>query len=393
MQTHIWPQSAALLKRTAAWSVLIAIAILAGVALDRLVLVKTQPVAVGTDPQPEASHDLKLDTARIEGAGIRLLQVEPGRLSNQIAVQATVAATPEGAAVIGARADGTVTEIRKRLGDTVAKGQSLGAIQSREAARLAEDIASARAKLTMAQKDFDRQKSLLALSATSKQNFDIAEAALQTAQAQYARARAAGAASGLSRDGISLSILSPVAGRITSAPAVLGAYVVAGGELFRVANPLNLEVQAAVPSLDAQRVAVGDEGEIELPSGPVKARVRAITPDIDLQSRAATVVLIPEGDAPGLQPGQLVSVHIKVAHGHSDIGAIVVPSDAIQKIGGSSVVFIRTEAGFRAQEITAGSENTGMTEIIAGLKPGDRVAASNAFLLKAEMRKGSGDHD
>ncbi len=392
MPNLTWPQRAAPIWHRATLPVLLTIAVLAGVTLDRYFLTPAADVAEQEEPAAR-SRDIELTAARIGNAGIELLKVSAGTLSNQIVVQATVAASPDGVGIIGARADGAVTSITRRLGDAVVKGQTLGAILSRDAARLAEDISAARARSVQSERNYERQKSLLAKSGTSKRDYDAAEAEWEYAKAQLARAEAAAAASGLSKDGLSLMIFSPVSGRITAAPAVLGAYVVAGTELFRVADPAKLEVQAAVPSIDAQRVQIGDSAIIELPQGTVEATVRAITPDINLQSRAATVVLVPAVKSSALQPGRLVSVKLIVAHDHSDAAAIVVPAVAIQRIGGEPAVFLRTPSGFRVQPVAIGPENAGMTEILSGLEIGDEIAAANSFLLKAELEKTSGDDD
>jgi cobalt-zinc-cadmium efflux system membrane fusion protein len=372
--------------------ILVILALSAGIAIERFLL--TSPPATEPEHQEEtSSRELKLTPERIRNADIGVLRVSQGSLANQIIAQATVAATPAGAAIIGARADGTVTEVRKRLGDAVRQGEILGTIQSREAARLAEDTNAAQARLVRAEQAFARQQNLLSSGATARQDYDAAQAELRVAQAEVARTRAANAATGVARDGVSLNILSPVPGRITVASAVLGAYVVAGTELFRVADPDLLEVQASVTSADAQRIAVGDRALIDLPQGAVDAIVRAITPDIGLQSRAATVVLAPSGNAGALKPGQLVSVRIIVAHGHSDAATILVPTAALQKIEGEDAVFIRSREGFRVQTIIPGARSGGMAEIRSGLKPGDEIATSNSFLLKAELQKGSGGHN
>jgi len=389
LQSDRSPSSAA---KTAILAGVIVIALLGGIALDRLWLRSGASAPTVPSETESASDTLKLDAARIRDAGIGLLRVAPGDLTSQIIAQATVAATPEGTAVIGARADGTVTEIRKRLGDRVVKGEVLGAIQSREAAKLAEDRGKSQARVVRAQQAFDRQKHLLAANATSRQDYDAAEAEWRIATAELARANAASAASGVASDGGSLNIISPVSGRITAAPAVLGAYVVAGTDLFRVADPTKLEVQAALPSIDAQRIAVGDTGIIDLPRGPIAATVRAITPDINLQSRAATAVLVPRS-AGALQPGQLVSVRIAVAHGHSDQATVLIPSMAIQKMDGGDAVFVRSPEGFRVRPVITGAESGGMTEVRSGLKPGEEIATANSFLLKAELEKGSAGDD
>lgn len=268
----------------------------------------------------------------------------------------------------------------------------LGAIQSREAAQLAEARGTAQARLARARPAFERQKSLMEAGATARQDYDAAEAEWRVAAAGLARANAAAAASGLARDGVSLDILSPVSGRITAASAVLGAYVVAGSELFRVADPAKLEIQAALPSTDAQRVAVGDAAEIDTQAGPISARVRAVTPDIGLQSRAATVVLTPL--RPGsLQPGQLLAVRILVQDNGTGDAAILVPDAALQKMNGEDAIFVRTKDGFETRAVTLGAAAGGMTEIRSGLRAGEEIAAANSFLIKSELEKGSAGDD
>ena len=374
----------------AALAAAITLALAAGVAVDRVLLVPKP--AISTTAEEAPTGVLKLDEARIRAAGIRVAKVSGGDTDSQVIAQATVAATPEGAAVIGARADGTVTSIRKRLGDQVAKGESIGTLQSREAARLAEDRAAAQARLVQAEQAFSRQKNLMAQGATSRQAFDAAKAEYQVAHAGLGRAGLSATASGLSGDGVSLNIISPVTGRITSASAVLGAYVVAGSELFRVADPTLLEVQVAVPTADAQRINPGDAAIIVAGGSEIAATVRAITPDVNLQSRAATVVLTPK-DGHQLQPGQYVSARIMVAHGHSDSATVLVPTEAVQKIEGGDAVFVHVGDEFRLRQIVTGVENGGLTEVRAGLKPDEQIATTNAFLLKAEMLKGSAGED
>lgn len=375
--------------RNAMVAVLIIAAITAGISIDRAFL-NPAPSAAAEKPETiSRNRDLKIGADKIRDADIRIVRIAAGNLIDQIIAQATVAATPDGAAIIGARADGTVTRITRRLGDVVRAGESLGRIQSRDAARLAEDRAAAQARLVRAEQAFARQKNLMAAGATARQDFDAAQSEWRIAQAELSRARSANAASGVSGDGVSLDILSPIGGRITAAPAMLGSYVIAGGELFRIVDPAKLEVQAAVPSNDVRRIAVGDSAVIELPSGPIAATVRAITPDLNTQSRTATVILVPRGEAGALQPGQLVAARITVAHGHSDLSTVLVPTEALQKIDGGDAVFLRTPAGFRAQPVTAGAQSGMMTEIRAGLKPGNEIATANSFLLKAELEKES----
>jgi cobalt-zinc-cadmium efflux system membrane fusion protein len=150
-------------------------------------------------------------------------------------------------------------------------------------------------------------------------------------------------------------------------------------------------VEASVGALDAPRIAVGDRAVIEAANGQaIEACVRAVTPTLNAETRAATAVL--EVNSTALQPGQAVRVRIfPRAAGASS--AIVAPDEAVQSVGGHDVVFVRTAKGFEARPVTIGRRSAGRVEIIAGLAPNQSIAVKNAFLLKAELGKASGEEE
>jgi cobalt-zinc-cadmium efflux system membrane fusion protein len=49
------------------------------------------------------------------------------------------------------------------------------------------------------------------------------------------------------------------------------------------------------------------------------------------------------------------------------------------------VVFVAEGRGFRARPVVLGRVASGRTEILRGLREGERVAARGAFLLKAQL--------
>ena len=72
--------------------------------------------------------------------------------------------------------------------------------------------------------------------------------------------------------------------------------------------------------------------------------------------------------------------------------SILMRVEAVQTVDGATVVFIKTDHGFRAQPVLAGRRAGGSTEILRGLTGTERVASTNAFLLKAELAKGEAEH-
>lgn len=345
-------------------------------------------------PEAEEEHGageaLEMDAARIQAAGIVLAPVGSGSLSAEIVAHGTVVGTPQGEAVLAARADGVISHLSLRLGDSVSAGQTVALIESREASTIAAERSAAQARLTAARQALAREQRLFDAQITARQELEAAQTVLAEAEAESRRTASAAAAARVSSDGRSTGVVSPISGRVTVSNATLGAFVTAGTELFRVANASRIEVQASVSADDAGRIAAGDRADIALPQGEVQAVVRSITPGVDAQSRAATVLLDVAGAA-GLRPGQAVAVRIYTRDARASDG-ISVPDEAIQTVEGREVVFVRSASGFTAVPVIVGRRSAGRAQITSGLTAGQTVATRNAFLLKAALGAGEVEH-
>jgi cobalt-zinc-cadmium efflux system membrane fusion protein len=341
-------------------------------------------------PEKKVPDTVTMAAQAIEQAGIATETIRPGGLGSEIVAQATVSASPQGEAIVTARAGGAVTRLLKRLGDPVRAGETLAIVESRDAAQFAADRTVAAAKYALAQKALAREQYLYRQKVSARVDLEQAEAGATSAAAEARRASVAAGAARVTADGRGVAVSSPISGRVTSENVSLGAFVQPETELMRVADASKIQVEAAVGPSDAQRLVPGDRAIIELPDGrTVEARVRAVTPGLANDTRSATAVL----DVPGsLQPGLAVRVRLLPSRGDISSG-IVVPEEAVQSLEGRDVVFVRTAKGFRAQTVTVGQRSNGRVEIVRGLPAGSQVATKNAFLLKAELGKGAGEEE
>ncbi|MFK3890383.1 efflux RND transporter periplasmic adaptor subunit [Sphingomonas sp. NPDC079357] len=352
------------------------------------------PVPERTADKPKAPDNAVVITPQgIAASGIAVAPAASGELDAAVPAAATVAATPDAEAVLTARAAGTVTRILKRIGDSVAAGETIALVESRDASAIAADRSAAAARVTLAARQLARERGLLAQGVSPRADVEAAQANLAVAQAEAGRASAAAGAARVTHDGRSVAVVAPIGGRITAAPAHLGQYVAAETELFRVADPRRLQITASLPPADAGRVRDGDRVELTTNDGRVVAgRVRAATGVVDPETRAATVVIVPTGGGSTLAPGQSVQARI-FASGGARHNGVMVPQEAVQTIDDQSVVFVRTAAGFRAQPVQAGGRSGGMVAITSGLRAGTTIATDNAFLLKAELGKNEGGEE
>ena len=373
----------------------LALAAACGFGAAKMTTAKTPPAAVAK-PEAEKGEEapktaLSLTTERMKAAGIEIQAVQWGGLAAEIIAPATIVSAPDGQAVLTARASGAVTRITKRLGDSVQAGETVAIIESREAATIAADRSTAAAKAVLAQKKLARETYLFREKVSPRADLEEAQADAAAAVAETRRASAAAAAARVAGDGRSVRVVSPISGRLTSFTASLGAFVQSETELFRVANPARVQLEAAVSAQDASRITPGDHATVELTGGGTRtATVRAVTPAVNAETRAATVILTLDGGNDTLAPGQLTRVRLlpRGQDGGGPAGAVV-PEDAVQTLGGRDVVFVRTPEGFRAQPVLVGRRGPGRAELLSGVTAGQQVATRNAFLLKAELSKGA----
>jgi len=351
------------------------------------------PTAVAAAAEPEHEEGeadaVEMAPEAIKATGIVVQPVSVGGFAGEILAQGVVAASPSGQAVLTARAAGAVTRIYKRLGDPVRAGEPLAVVESREAAQIAADRSVAAARASLAQKTLARERHLFEQRVSARQDYEQAQAEAAVASAEARRAQAAAGAANVSADGRGVVVSSPISGRVTAASVSLGAFVQPETELFRIADPQLIQVEASVSGMDAPRIAPGDRVVVETADGrAIEGRVRSITPGLDPETRSATAVL----DVPpaGLQPGQSIRARI-IPSVASTSKAIVVPEEAVQSFEGHEVVFVRTPKGFQAQPVSVGQRGAGRAEIVRGLSAGQAIAVRNAFLLKAELGKGEGE--
>ena len=121
------------------------------------------------------------------------------------------------------------------------------------------------------------------------------------------------------------------------------------------------------------------------------AVVRSVTPSLDAQTRAATVILTLTGGPGSVAPGEAVQALISPRAAGPQ--GVVIPDEAVQTVDGHEVVFVRTPTGFKVQPVTVGQRGGGRATIVSGLASGQPIATRNAFLLKAELTKGAEDEE
>jgi len=120
-----------------------------------------------------------------------------------------------------------------------------------------------------------------------------------------------------------------------------------------------------------------------------EGKIVFISPLLNPETRSARVIAEIDNPDAAWRPGTFITASIAMAKEPVTVG---IPRTSIQLIEGKQVVFVKAEEGFEKREVVIGKSDRDSLEVVEGLRPGDIVAATNTFLLKAELGKSEAEH-
>ncbi|RJQ44819.1 MAG: efflux RND transporter periplasmic adaptor subunit [Nitrospiraceae bacterium] len=183
-----------------------------------------------------------------------------------------------------------------------------------------------------------------------------------------------------------LTIYSPVSGYVIEKMAVQGMRVMPGEKLFDIADLSRLWIFADIYEYELPHVKTGQKALITLSYMPGKefpSTIDYVYPSVSNATRTATVRFEIPNYGGQLKPQMYTNVEIKIELGSK----LVVPDDAVIDTGIRQIVYVdRGEGYFEPREIRTGLKTDGFTEVVRGLKTGEKVASSATFLIDSEAQ-------
>jgi membrane fusion protein, heavy metal efflux system len=357
------------------------------------------------DPSEERPEIIRLTDAQIETAGIELAPVQDGKLVTRILAPGTIVPHADRIARVSVKLSATVAELRKKLGDRVAKDEVMAVLESREVASAKSEYLAARLTSDLARDIYNRDKDLWDRRVTSEQLLLRSRAAAAQAKMSLDIARQKLFAIGLTENEVAAlpeqpetalrrqEIRAPLAGRVVDRKVDLGAAVGRDNletELFTIADLDRVWVELAVSPTDLPLVGEGQTVTVAAHGLAYRAvgKIVFISPMLDREAHSARVVAEIANSEGYWRPGSLVHATIEVGEHAAPLAA---PTSALQTIGKSQVVFVRTADGFEKRMVTLGHSDDRISEIVAGLLAGETIAVTNTFALKAEFLKSAAE--
>ncbi|MEO7992666.1 MAG: efflux RND transporter periplasmic adaptor subunit [Chryseolinea sp.] len=169
-----------------------------------------------------------------------------------------------------------------------------------------------------------------------------------------------------------------------------GEYTEIGKPLFQIADLSSVWVETQVYANELQYLTEQTEASITiegLPQKPIKAKMVFENPAIEENSKISLVRFRIDNTNNMIKPGMMARVTIN----HHPKQALVIPKSSLL-IGRMTMVWIEVMPDmFESRTVETGIENKQFVEILSGLKEGDRVVTSGAYLLNSEfiLKKGA----
>ncbi len=187
-------------------------------------------------------------------------------------------------------------------------------------------------------------------------------------------------------------IAAPLSGQVLERSANPGDAVDTSTVLMKVVDLSTVWAEFAVFARDLAHVRRGMtvlfRGVDADESGEATIGYIAPAGHSDSQSVVARAVI--ENRAWEWVPGQFISVDVVTTD--AAVPVAVVPT-ALQDLKGNAVLFVQTEHGFEPRRIKTGRRSRTAVEIVEGLAAGERYAATNSYLIKAEVLKNEAEEE
>ncbi|MDR1667834.1 MAG: efflux RND transporter periplasmic adaptor subunit [Bacteroidales bacterium] len=270
--------------------------------------------------------------------------------------------------VLKSEVSGKITGIHFSEGTVVTKGTLLIKVYDDD---LQAQLLKARANLKLAEEVEARQRQLLDKEAISRQEYDVAYANLQSAQADIA----------LLESQISKTeITAPFDGKIGFRKVSPGEYITPGTDIASLVSDNPAKIQFSVPEKYAGVVGKNSVIRYSLEGmfNERTATVYAVEPTIDVSTRTLQMKVLTPNDDHALTPGAFVRINVQINAGKN---VLMIPSDAILSESTGQKIYIYRAGKVEPVVVKTGTRTNDRVEILSGLHPGDSLITTGLMQI------------
>lgn len=349
-------------------------------------------------------HHVEMSKEKAELHGITVETAGPGTIAFNVTSRGKVIMHPDLVAHILPKVPGIAMEAFKNRGDSVKKGEIIAILECREIADAKAEYLAAMQRQQLADTFYEKENRLYEKKVTSEQDLLQAKSHLEEANINVKLARQHLHSLGLNKREIDqimdqndeefryYVIRSPLNGTVIARDITRGEYIEEKSPIYEIADLSSVWVDIGVFPKDIHLIKEGAIVDISCPQmkEPSQGKLVFISPVIDEGTIAAKAIAELDNQEGKWRPGTFVQAEIAT---ETKEAPIVIVKEAVQVIEGKPVVFLESPDGFQMHEVEIGASDSKNIEVISGLNFGDKYAATQTFLLKADLGKDSVEDD
>jgi Cu(I)/Ag(I) efflux system membrane fusion protein len=332
-----------------------------------------------TTTATKIDYDLKLSEQQIQLGNIKADTINNSMLGDRMVLTGTLSIDEKKSTSVSARLMGRIEKLYfKNIGDHVKKGDKLYDLYS-------EDLNNAKQELILASERKNTiDNSLIDFSKLIEgAKYKLLLWGMNAAQIdELIRTKKATTTT---------TFYSNTSGYINTLEVKEGDYTSEGGTIMRLADFSTVWAQAQVYASQLSQIDRDGVAEVQIPDMPgkrIKGKIEFVNPEINPDSRINLVRISIPNPGNQLKPGMPAYVFLS-SRQHNMIS---LPIDAVIRDGVSATVWLQTGAyTFKSRMVEVGMETDDRIEIKSGLKAGDIVVMTGAYLLNSEyiFKKGA----
>jgi membrane fusion protein, heavy metal efflux system len=342
---------------------------------------------------PSADKIVTLTDAQIINAGIVTGKIEQQNISSTIKVNGKVDVPPQNLVSISVPMGGYLKSTNLLEGMHISKGQILGVVEDKQYIQLQEDYLMAKAKISYAKAEYERQKELNQSKASSDKVYQQAQTEynlLTVLKQSYAeKLKFAGInPNNVSANNItkSINIYSPINGYVTKVNVNIGKYIMPSDVLFEIVNPADIHLALTIFEKDINNLSIGQLLNAYTNTNPEKkypCKIILLGKNFS-ENRSTEIHCHFINYDKSLLPGMYMNAEIELQRQQSN----ALPSDAITSFESKNYIFIdKGNKQYEMTEVNTGNTENGFTEIVSATDFTDKnIVIKGAYSLLMKMK-------
>lgn len=319
-----------------------------------------------------AMDEIELSDQQVQLGNIRMDTIRNGTIGDQVMITATVNFDQSKQNAISSRVMGRVEKLYfKNIGDYVTKGAKLYDLYSEELNNAKQEYLLVLEKQTVLGNSVINFNQL----AQSAKNKLLLWGMSETQIMELTKSKKATPLT---------SFYSNASGYITTMDSKEGDYVSEGGIVFRLADLSTLWIEAQVYASQLSFIEKGEQATVQFPDQKgkeVTGKIEFVNPEINPDTRINLVRVMVPNPGNHLKPGMSAYVVIK----NKQHTSLSLPADAVIRDNKGASVWVQIRGNkFKYKMVEIGEESKDHVEIKSGLKDGEVVVTSGAYLLNSE---------